>query len=91
MIQMCLSLIDTNKPTARVRIKRAATRIANTALQGWRQLTLRLVVRKVIRDPRGFLWTRPDGRQFRCRTVRQLVARIMDYDGHILKGVLRMI
>lgn len=90
MIQMVLNLIDTNKPTARVRVKRAA-KIASAAGRAWRQLTLRLVVRKVLRDKRGFVWTRPDGRQFRCRTMRQLVARIMDYDGHLLAGVLRMI
>lgn len=89
MIQMVLNLIDTNKPTARVRVKRAA-KIASAPGRAWRQLTLRLVVRKVLRDARGFIWTRPDGRQFRCRTMRQLVARIMDYDGHLLGGVLRL-
>lgn len=46
---------------------------------------------KVLRDTRGFVWTRPDGRQFRCRTMRQLLARIIDYDGHLLTGVLRLI
>lgn len=90
MIQMLLNLIDTNKPTARVRVKRAAP-VASAPGRAWRQLTLRLVVRKVVRDTRGFVWTRPDGRQFRCRTIRQLVTRIMDYDGHLLAGVLRMI
>lgn len=89
MIQMILNLIDTNKPTARVRVKRAA-KMAKATGRAWRQLTLRLVVRKVLRDTRGFVWTRPDGRQFRCKTMRQLVARIMDYDGHLLGGVLKM-
>lgn len=91
MIQMILDLIDTNAPSARARIKRTATTLAGATARAWRQLTLRLVVRKVIRDKRGFVWTRPDGRQFRCRTMRQLVARIMDYDGHLLTGVLRLI
>lgn len=90
MIQMILELIDTNTATARVRVKRAASRMASAPARAWRQLTLRLVVRKVIHDTRGFVWTRPDGRQFRCRTMRQLVARIMDYDGHLLGGVLRL-
>lgn len=65
MIQMILNLIDTNPATARVRMKRAASRMASTPARVWRQMTLRLVVRKVIRDTRGFIWTRPDGRQFR--------------------------
>ena len=90
MIQMVLDLIDTNAPSARARIKRKAAKMASATGRAWRQLTLRLVVRKVIRDTRGFVWTRPDGRQFRCRTMRQLVARIMDYDGHLLGGVLRL-
>lgn len=89
MIQLILDLLDTNKPRARARVKRAA-KMASATGRAWRQLTLRLVVRKVIRDARGFVWTRPDGRQFRCRTMRQLVARIMDYDGHLLSGVLRL-
>lgn len=91
MMQMILELIDTNPAKARARVKRAASRMASAPGRAWRQLTLRLVVRKVLRDTRGFVWTRPDGRQFRCRTIRQLVARIMDYDGHLLTGVLRMI
>lgn len=91
MMQMILELIDTNPAKARARVKRAASRLASTPGRVWRQLTLRLVVRKVVRDKRGFIWTRPDGRQFRCRTMRQLVARIMDYDGHLLAGVVRLI
>ena len=91
MIQMILDLIDTNAPSARARIKRTAAKVASAPGRAWRQLTLRLVVRKVIRDTVGFVWTRPDGRQFRCRTMRQMVARIMDYDGHLLRGVLRLI
>ncbi|MFZ5454877.1 MAG: hypothetical protein ACOY9I_04425 [Pseudomonadota bacterium] len=91
MIQMILDLIDTNAPSARARIKRTASTLTSAPARVWRQLKLRLVVRKILRDTRGFLWTRPDGRQFRCRTMRQLVARIMDYDGHLLSGVLRLI
>lgn len=91
MIQLILNLIDTNTAKARARVKRAASRMGSTPARVWRQLTLRLVVPKVVRDMRGFIWTRPDGRQFRCRTMRQLVARIMDYDGHLLAGVVRLI
>jgi len=52
------------------------------------QLTLKLHIRKLIRNTSHFVWTRPDGKQFVCRTVRQLVARVMDYDGAILRGLL---
>lgn len=90
MLQMMFTFIETNEPWKRARIKRSVKKLAAAPVNAWRQLTLRLVVRKVIRDTRGFVWTRPDGRQFRCRTMRQLVARIMDYDGHLLGGVLRL-
>ena len=55
----------------------------------WRQLRLRLPLRALIRKGSHFVWTRPDGRQFVCRTMRALVARVMDYDGHLLQGLLR--
>ncbi|MGB7482024.1 MAG: hypothetical protein WA924_16995 [Burkholderiaceae bacterium] len=62
------------------------------AVQEWTQLPLKLHLRKLYKIPKvGFIWTRPDGKQFRCRNMRQLVARIMDYDGHLLNGVLRLI
>lgn len=57
----------------------------------WTQLTLKLHLRKLYKIPKiGFVWTRPDGKQFTCKTMKKLVARIMDFDGHLLKGVLRM-
>ncbi len=57
----------------------------------WTQLPLKLHLRKLYKIPKiGFIWTRPDGKQFACRNIRALVARIMDYDGHLLNGVLRM-
>lgn len=52
------------------------------------QLALKLPIRKLIRNASHFIWTRPDGKQFVCRTIRQLVARVMDYDGAILRGLL---
>lgn len=57
----------------------------------WTQLPLKLHLRKLYKIAKaGFIWTRPDGKQFVCRTMRKLVAQIMDYDGHLLRGVLRM-
>jgi hypothetical protein len=55
----------------------------------WQQLRLRLPLRGLIRKGQHFIWTRPDGRQFVCRTMRALVARVMDYDGHLLRGLLK--
>ncbi|NMV38263.1 hypothetical protein [Ralstonia insidiosa] len=55
----------------------------------WQQLTLRLPIRRLIRAASHFIWTRPDGKQFVCRTFRALVARVYDYDGHLLQGLLR--
>jgi hypothetical protein len=63
---------------------------ANAMLTSWKQIPLKLYVRKLVKKATGFLWTRPDGKQFFCPTMRSLVARIMDYDGHLLNGVLRM-
>ena len=59
--------------------------------QPWCQLALRLPIRRLIRAASHFIWTRPDGKQFVCRTFRQLVERVYDYDGHLLQGLLRMI
>jgi hypothetical protein len=42
-----------------------------------------------MRKGAAFIWTRPDGRQFFCKTMRQLVARIMDYDGYILHTIFQ--
>jgi len=55
----------------------------------WKQLRLKLYVRRLLRNSTVFIWTRPDGRQFICKTVRQLVARIMDYDGYILHNIFK--
>ncbi|CAB3659247.1 hypothetical protein [Trinickia soli] len=55
----------------------------------WRQLPLKLPIRKLIRKGSHFIWTRPDGRQFVCRTMRSLIARVMNYDGHLLQGLLK--
>lgn len=71
------------------RIRKAVPK-AKQAWTPWRQLPLKLYVRKLVKKGTAFIWTRPDGRQFFCKTICQLVARIMDYDGHLLKGVLRM-
>ncbi|WP_092136715.1 hypothetical protein [Cupriavidus sp. YR651] len=67
--------------------KRRASR-AKFAFRPWVQLVLKLPIRKLIRNTSHFVWTRPDGKQFVCRTIRQLVARVMDYDGAILRGLL---
>jgi hypothetical protein len=69
------------------RIRRAiAKAIPATA---WRQLPLKLYVKTLFKIKTGFYWTRPDGRQFFCKTVRQLITRIMNYDGHLLQATLR--
>ncbi|NQE50576.1 MULTISPECIES: hypothetical protein [Herbaspirillum] len=48
-----------------------------------------LYVRNLMRKGAAFIWIRPDGRQFFCKTMRQLVARIMDYDGYILHTIFQ--
>ncbi|RKP46857.1 hypothetical protein [Trinickia fusca] len=91
MIQLSLLLIGGiatapfwfAKPKRRASIKRRAP------LTPWRQLNLRLYIRPLIRKGNYFTWTRPDGRQFVCRNMRSLVARVMDYDGHLLQGLLK--
>jgi hypothetical protein len=67
---------------------RKALAPANTAPVG-KQLRLKLYLRNLNRRGNAFIWTRPDGRQFFCRTMRQLVARIMDYDGYILHKIFK--
>ena len=70
---------------------RKALKTTGEPSKPWKQLNLKLYIKKLIRVTAGFWWTRPDGKQFFCKTVRQLVARIMDYDGHLLKQTLRSI
>lgn len=55
------------------------------------QLPLKLYVKKLVRHNKGFVWTRPDGKQFFCKTLRSLAARVMDYDGAMLRGLLKMV
>ncbi|POH89875.1 hypothetical protein CJ026_009040 [Ralstonia pickettii] len=66
-------------------IKRAAG-----PFRPWQQIVLRLPIRRLIRAASHFIWTRPDGKQFVCRTFRQLVARVYDFDGRLLQGLLRL-
>lgn len=73
------------------KFRRKLAKLPTPAAPQGKQLRLKLYLRKLYRIAGiGFIWTRPDGRQFRCRTMRQLVTRIMDYDGHLLHGVLRL-
>jgi hypothetical protein len=71
--------------------KRRSAKKASGAFRPMVQLRLKLYVRKLVRFNKGFLWTRPDGKQFFCKTIRSLVARVMDYDGAMLRGLLRTI
>lgn len=64
---------------------------ACTMLTSWKQLPLKLYVKTLFKAKKGFYWTRPDGRQFFCPTIRALVTKIMNYDGHLLQGVLKKI
>jgi hypothetical protein len=70
---------------------RKALKTTGEAFNPWKQLKLKLYIKKLIKISSGFFWTRPDGRQFFCKTVRHLVTRIMDYDGHLLAATLRTI
>ena len=54
------------------------------------QLCLKLYIKKLVRHNKGFVWTRPDGKQFFCKTLRSLAARVMDYDGAMLRGLFKM-
>ncbi len=56
----------------------------------WQQLPLPPPIPPLYRRESHFIWTRPDGKQFVCRTFKQLVARVYDYDGHLLQGLLRL-
>lgn len=70
---------------------RKALAKTNDMLTSWKQIPLKLHLRKLYKIPKiGFVWTRPDGKQFVCKTMKKLVAKIMDFDGHLLNGVLRM-
>lgn len=76
--------------TASNKLRRIVAK-AKDIFQPWKQLTIKFVIKKLIRVCTGFFWTRPDGRQFHCKTIRSLIARIMDYDGHLLQSTLRKI
>ncbi|VVE88040.1 hypothetical protein PBR20603_01984 [Pandoraea bronchicola] len=69
--------------------QRRAPRPLPITFRPWRQLRLKLPLRRLIKAGKGFIWTRPDGIQFVCKTMRALVARIMDYDGHLLPPCMR--
>ncbi|WP_307844340.1 hypothetical protein [Ralstonia syzygii] len=71
--------------------RRRSIKRASLQFCPWQQRALRLPIRRLIRAASHFIWTRPDGKQFVCRTFRQLVARVYDYDGHLLQGLLRMV
>lgn len=85
--QLSLSLLGGFCP-ARVKQKRSP-RPHPTPFSPWRQLRLKLPLRRLIKAGKGFIWTRPDGVQFVCKTMRSLIARIMDYDGHLLPKWIR--
>ncbi|HJW54712.1 MAG TPA: hypothetical protein VJ577_05510 [Burkholderiaceae bacterium] len=68
---------------------RKALKTIGEPFSPWQQLPLKLYIKKLIRAVSGFFWTRPDGKQFHCKTIRSLIARIMDYDGHLLQSTLR--
>jgi hypothetical protein len=72
------------------RIRKALNTTGDT-FKPWKQLGLKLYIKKLIRVSTGFFWTRPDGKQFYCKTIRSLIARIMDYDGKLLQQTLRCI
>jgi hypothetical protein len=61
----------------------------NGTFAPWMQLTLKLPIRTLIRKGGYFVWTRPDQKQFVCKTMRSLIARIMDYDGRLLQGLMK--
>ena len=91
MTQLLLPLIGgiASAPLWFAKSKRRAAARALPSFKPWRQLRLKLFIRALIRKGSYFVWTRPDGRQFVCRTMRSLVARVMDYDGHLLQGLLK--
>jgi len=71
--------------------KRRAAKRASGLFRPMVQLRLKLFVKKLVRFNKGFVWTRPDGKQFFCKTMRSLVARVMDYDGAMLRSLLKVI
>lgn len=73
---------------ARIKQRRAPCPLPNP-FRPWRQLSLKLPQRRLIQTGKGFIWTRPDGIQFVCKTMRALIARIMDYDGRLLPACMR--
>lgn len=92
MEQISLSLIGgmCNAPLWFATPKRRTIKRGTGLFRPMVQLRLKLYVRKLVRFNKGFIWTRPDGKQFFCKTIRSLVARVMDYDGAILRGLLKM-
>nr|DAP29596.1 MAG TPA: hypothetical protein [Inoviridae sp.] len=70
--------------------KRRTVKRATGLFRPFVQLRLKLYVRKLVRFNKGFVWTRPDGKQFFCKTLRSLVARVMDYDGAMLRNLLKI-
>ncbi|WP_439682484.1 hypothetical protein [Cupriavidus oxalaticus] len=70
--------------------KRRGAKRAKGLFRPMVQMRLKLYVKKLVRFNKGFIWTRPDGKQFFCKTIRSLVARVMDYDGAMLRPLLKM-
>lgn len=71
------------------RVRKALAK-ANDMLTSWKQLPLKLYVKTLFKARKGFYWTRPDGRQFFCPTMRNLIKKVMNYDGHLLAGVMKL-
>ncbi|WP_454712983.1 hypothetical protein [Cupriavidus nantongensis] len=90
MNQLNLSLIGgmCNAPLWFVLPRKRRTIKGRLPFTPWKQLALKLPIRKLIRNASHFVWTRPDGKQFVCRTIRSLVARVMDYDGAMLRSLI---
>lgn len=93
MEQINLSLVGgmCNAPLWFATPRRRSVKRALSLFRPMVQLSLKLYVKKLVRHNKGFVWTRPDGKQFFCKTLRSLAARVMDYDGAMLRGLLKMI
>ncbi len=92
MEQLSLSLVGglCNAPLWFALPRKRRVSKGRIAYTPWKQVPLKLVIRKLILAGQHFVWTRSDGKQFVCRTLRQLVARVMDWDGALLRGLLSM-
>lgn len=86
--QLSLSLLG-GSCQARPKSRRAP-RVHPTPCRPWCQMRLKLPLRRLIKVRKGFIWTRPDGVQFVCKSLRSLVARIRDYDGHLLPKLIHL-